>query len=124
MTHKVLVVDDFEPIRKMYIDVLKRCNVDILEAANGEDALRLINTEKPDIIVLDVDMPRLSGLEVLTRVRRNPSTKEIPVIMVTANHMVEHSDNTYDADLLLIKPVSPIDLVSFVRRLLPVTKEI
>jgi CheY-like chemotaxis protein len=119
MTPKVLVVDDFEPIRNLYIDVLKHCPVDIIEAANGEDALHLIDTEKPDIIVLDVDMPRMSGLEVLKRIRRNPDTKDIPVIIVTANHMIEHSDTTSEADLVLIKPVSPIDLANFVRRLLP-----
>lgn len=120
MTHKVLIVDDFEPIRNLYIDVLKRCHVDIIEAVNGEDALRLTNTEKPDLIVLDVDMPRMSGLEVLKRIRHNPATKDMPVIIVTANHVVERTNTISEADLVLIKPVSPIDLASFVRRLLPV----
>lgn len=119
MAHKVLVVDDFAPIRNMYIDVLQRCHVDIISASNGEDALHLINTEKPDIIVLDVDMPRMSGLEVLKRVRYNSATKDTCVIIVTANHVVAHSDIISEADLVLIKPVSPIDLVNFVRRFLP-----
>ena len=119
MTHKVLVVDDFEPIPNMFTDVLKRCNLDVFSACNGEDALRLIYTEKPQVVVLDVDLPRMSGLEVLKRIRGNALTSEISVIVVTANHVVEHSDNISDADLMLIKPVSPIDLANFVRRLLP-----
>ena len=118
MTPKVLVVDDFEPIRNLYVDVLKRCHVDVIEATNGADALSLIHTEKPDIIILDEEMPRISGLEVLQRIRRNPDTKDIPVMIVTANHMIEQSDAVAEADLTLVKPVSLIDLANFVRRLL------
>lgn len=119
MTYQILVVDDFEPIRNMFSDVLSRCNLDVITAANGEDALRIIYSEKPEVVVLDVDLPRISGLEVLQRIRSNATTKDIRVIIVTANHVVEHSDNISDADLMLVKPVSPIDLANFVRRLLP-----
>jgi len=119
MTHKILVVDDFEPIRNMFTDILERCNFDIISASNGEDALHLIYSEKPHIVILDVDLPRMSGLDVLKQIRSNTVTNEMRVIVVTANHVVEHSDNISDADLVLIKPVSPIDLANFVRRLLP-----
>lgn len=119
MTQKILVVDDFEPIRNMFVDVLTRLNLDVVSAENGEDALRQIYTEKPDLVVLDVDLPRMSGLEVLSRIRSSVMTKDIRVIIVTANHVVEHTDNISEADLVLIKPVSPIDLANFVNRLLP-----
>ncbi len=119
MTQKILVVDDFEPIRNMFVDVLTRLNLDVVSAENGEDALRQIYTEKPDLVVLDVDLPRMSGLEVLSRIRSSVMTKDIRVIIVTANHVVEHTDNISEADLVLIKRVSPIDLANFVNRLLP-----
>jgi len=119
MTQKILVVDDFEPIRNMFIDVLNRLNLDVISAENGEDALRQIYTEKPDLVVLDVDLPRMSGLEVLTRIRSSVITQDIRVIIVTANHVVERTEDISEADLVLIKPVSPIDLANFVNRLLP-----
>jgi len=118
MAYKVLIVDDFEPLRNLFNDVLERFNFEVITASNGEDGLRLIYTEQPDVVVLDVDLPRMSGLEVLTRIRSNTQTKDIRVIIVTANHVVEHSDNISDADLVLIKPVSPLDLANFAGRLL------
>ena len=121
MAHKILVVEDFEPVRNMYVDVLKRCKMPTLTASNGEDALRLINTEHPSMILLDVDLPRLSGLEVLKRIRNNPSRQNMRVIIVTGNRAVEHSETIQDADMVLIKPVSPMDILSFVRRFLPAT---
>ncbi len=119
MTQKILIVDDFEPLRNMFVDVLKRLNLDVVSAENGEDALRQIYTEKPALVVLDVDLPRMSGLEVLSRIRSSAMTKDIRVIIVTANHVVEHTEDISEADLVLIKPVSPIDLANFVNRLLP-----
>jgi DNA-binding response OmpR family regulator len=118
MTHKVLVVDDFEPIQNLFKDVLERFNFDVITADNGEDGLRSIYTEQPDMLVLDVDLPRMSGLELLARIRSNEITKNIRVIIVTANHIIEHSDDISDADLVLIKPVSPLDLANFAGRLI------
>jgi len=118
MDYTVLVVDDFEPVQNMYIDVLKRYDLNTLRANNGEDALRLIYSERPDVVLLDVDLPRMSGIEVLKRVRRNPTTKHISIIMVTGNHEVEGSPAVASADLVLIKPVSPVNIVKFVRQFL------
>lgn len=119
MAHKVLVVEDFQPVQNLYVDVLTRCQMDTIRADDGEQALRLINTEKPDIVLLDVDLPRLSGLEVLKRTRENVTTCDTPIIIITGNRGVEHRDTMIDADLVLIKPVSPTDIVNFVQRFLP-----
>lgn len=123
MAQKVLVVEDFEPMQNMYVDVLTRCHMNAIRASDGEQAVRLINTEKPDVVLLDVDLPRMSGLEVLKRTRENATTKDTRIIIITGNHVVEHSDNITDADLVLIKPVNPVDIVNFVQRLLPVASE-
>lgn len=119
MTPKILVVDDFKPIQNMYVDALKRFHMDTITADNGVDALQLVFDEKPDVILLDFDLPRLTGLEVLEQVRQNPETQNTCVIMITGNHIIEHSDIIANADLVLIKPVSAIDVVNLVKRFLP-----
>ena len=58
MEQIILVVDDYEPIQNMYVDVLERCNFETLRASNGEEALRMIYSQKPDVVLLDVDLPR------------------------------------------------------------------
>lgn len=119
MKPSVLVVDDFEPIQNLYVDVLVRCSFKTLRAPSGEDALRIIYTERPDVVLLDIDLPRMSGLDVLQHIRQSENIKDTRVIVITGNHIVEHTDNISDADLVLIKPVSPIDIVNFVNRLMP-----
>lgn len=119
MSYKILVVDDFIPVRDMYVAMLERFGYTPLVAETGEQALRMIYGEQPDLILLDVDLPGPNGLEILQRLRSNARTQEMRVIMITGNHNVEHSQGISEADLLLIKPVSPTDLANFVQRLLP-----
>lgn len=82
---RVLVVDDDPSIRRMIVAALKRDGYTFLEAANGRDALDLMRSEHPDVVVLDLMMPILSGWDVLQERQNEDALKRIPVIIVSAN---------------------------------------
>ena len=81
---KVLVVDDEQQVRELLVDILVRAGYDAIEAENGQVALEQVDLEQPDIVLLDVMMPVMGGLEVLGRLRGNPSTERTSVILLTA----------------------------------------
>jgi DNA-binding response OmpR family regulator len=81
MVQKILVVDDDEDIRKLLKEVLHSIGYDCLEAADGTQALSLTETESPNLLILDISMPGISGFQVLRQLRK---TSEIPVIMLSA----------------------------------------
>jgi two-component system cell cycle response regulator len=84
MAIKILSVDDSRTIRLIVGKAFRPYNVAILEAANGEEGLAVAAREKPDLIILDVTMPVMDGVTMLTKLKENPELKPIPVIMLTA----------------------------------------
>ena len=118
--HKVLIVDD-EPLNvKLLAAKLPPDQYATIPAYNGEEALKIVAKEPPDLILLDIMMPGISGYEVTERLKADPQTKDIPVIMVTA------LDGTDDklmglrvgADEFLNKPVNTAELLARVKSLL------
>jgi len=111
---EILVVDDEPRIAEICRDYLQRAGFKVITAATGEDALTLARTKRPDLIVLDLRLPRMDGLDV-TRALRKQSN--VPIIMLTAR--VEESDKLIGlelgADDYLTKPFSPRELVARVR---------
>ena len=99
----VLVVDDDRDIRALLTTLLNNEGYKVLESADGLAAIKTASQERPDVILMDVSMPVLSGLEVLKRLRGSPATKTIPVILVTAmpglktgyNSIGEFGDTSY-----------------------------
>lgn len=81
---KVLVVDDEPGIRLLISLVLSRKNYAVTTASGGEEALRIVGREKPDLILLDLKMPGLDGMSTLRILREDPATSSIPVLLVTA----------------------------------------
>ncbi len=81
---KILVADDDAEIRKVIGSILAQQGLDIIEAADGESTYDAAVSKKPDLILLDILMPGMSGVEVLRKLKKNRKTKPIPVIMVTA----------------------------------------
>lgn len=86
---RVLVVDDDPSIRRLIVATLKRDHYEFLEAPNGRDALELMRRENPDVVVLDLMMPILSGWDVLQERLRDPVLMKIPVIIISANREPE-----------------------------------
>ncbi|MCC5926872.1 MAG: response regulator [Bacteroidetes bacterium] len=87
MALNVLVVDDSALMRNIIIKVLNLSDIDIAEifqAAHGQDALEVLNNNWVDLMLLDINMPVMSGLELLDIVRANPETKDLPIIMVSS----------------------------------------
>lgn len=81
---RVLVVDDEQPVRRLLRDVLELDGYEVDEAVDGPGALAAVEAQRPDCIVLDVMMPGMSGIEVLTRLRAQPVGVDLPVLVLTA----------------------------------------
>ena len=104
---RILVVDD-EPDYVGTIQCrLEWCHYEVLSAGNGEEALKIAEDEKPDLILLDTNMPVMNGLETLERVRKNTALRDTPVIMVTALCEREHIDaaSAYGIAGYVTKPI-------------------
>ncbi|MCK5747459.1 MAG: PleD family two-component system response regulator, partial [Oricola sp.] len=119
MTARVLVVDDLEPNVKLLEAKLRAEYFDVLGAYSGQEALDLAAREKPDIILLDVMMPGMDGFEACRKLKANPETMHIPVVMVTA--LDQQADRIVGleagADDFLTKPVEDLALFARVRSL-------
>jgi CheY-like chemotaxis protein len=116
----VLVVDDDPFIRKLVATTLEDVSkFDLHEAADGIEALQVAEREQPAIIFLDVDMPRLDGIDACRRLRANPATSDATIVILTAAHgdTIERRAEDAGADLFLTKPFSPLDLLRLVDRL-------
>lgn len=119
MAKTILVVDDERHIVRLVEVNLQRAGYNVDTAYDGVEALEKVKASKPDMIVLDVMMPRMDGFEVLQNLQANPETSEIPVIMLTAK--------AQDADIFkgwqqgvssyLTKPFNPRELLTFVERI-------
>ncbi len=103
---RVLLVEDDAAVRTMVVEFLQKRNYEIYEAANGLDGLQIATMEKPDVILVDIIMPGMNGLDLIKNIRKNPGTMLIPVIVVTAVNDLETKINVFRAggDGLLIKP--------------------
>lgn len=117
---KILVVEDEPDIRKLVHYNLAQERFKVLEAEDGEKALKIARQEKPDLVVLDLMLPNLSGLEVCRILREQPETARLPVLMLTAK--AGEADRVVGleigADDYLTKPFSPRELVARVKAIL------
>ena len=113
MVYKILIIDDEATIRRMLSVLLKRNGHEVLEAQDGESGVETANAHQPDIILLDIMMPRVDGFETLRRLRANPNTAEIPVIFVSAKSQVEDRVEglRLGADDYVVKPADPTELM-------------
>jgi DNA-binding response OmpR family regulator len=120
MAETILVVDDDLQTVKLISLLLQRKGYRILPATSGAQALAKAETEQPDLIILDVMMPDMNGLEVCRRLRANPRTSAIPILMFTAKTAVGDKIAGFQAgaDDYLTKPVHPAELISRVEALL------
>lgn len=117
MRERILVVEDEKDVREMIRLHLKAAGFDVVEAGNGAEALALAKNDPPKVILLDLMMPEMSGIEVCRALRRNPATSRIPVLMLTAKSTEEDRVMGFEvgADDYVTKPFSPRELVLRVR---------
>ena len=79
--HTILIVEDELPFRQIYRDAMEMYGYHVVEAEDGEEALELIKQTPPDLVLLDIILPKLSGFDVLTTLKQNEKTKQIPIIV-------------------------------------------
>lgn len=120
MARGVLVVDDDPFIRKLITTTLEDVSrFNIHEASDGLEAVAVARRELPALVFLDVDMPRLNGIDTCRKLRSDHATSGTTIVMLTAAHGegVEREAEEAGADLFLTKPFSPLDLLRLVDRL-------
>ncbi len=117
---KILVVDDTPRNVKLLADLLSVKGYSVVTAGSGREALEQVESEQPDLVLLDVVMPEMSGYEVCRKIRENPTTGILPVVMVTALDPAEERIKGLDAgaDDFLTKPINQAELLARVRSLL------
>ncbi len=114
---RILVADDDRLVQSAFSDLLEYSGYAVLSAWDGEEAFTKAQAERPDLILLDVMMPKRNGIQAAQDLKANPATRDIPIIMVTALSGTPAAQLTR-ADVYLQKPVRPGDLLEHVRRLL------
>jgi two-component system cell cycle response regulator DivK len=116
----VLLVDDYPDNRDIYVQFLTYAGLRVEEADNGHQALDKAFTLRPDVIVMDLSLPGLDGWEATRRLKRDPRTREIPVIALTGHALAGHSKGALDAgcDLFITKPCLPERLLEEIRAIL------
>ena len=117
---RVLLVDDYPDAREMYCEYLEFSGFEVVEAANGMEALQRATEEAPDIILMDLSLPVMDGWEATRRLKANPRTAGIPVVALTGHALAGISEGAIKAgcDAFVTKPCLPDDLVKEIRKIL------
>ena len=109
---RILIVDDTKDLLQVVSRRLASWGYEALTAESGEDGLRLAQREAPDLILLDIMMPKMKGRDVCARLKSHPKTKHIPIIFLTALGLADHIKGGMNlgADDYIVKPFEPVEL--------------
>jgi CheY-like chemotaxis protein len=124
MTKKILIADDEEPLRLLVRATLEDESGEgryaIIEAIDGNEALEMARRERPELILLDIQMPGLSGLEVCKMLKDDPVTSDLMIVMLTARGQQSDRERGFaaGADDYFAKPFSPLELLQLVDRVM------
>jgi len=120
LMRKVLVVEDSLPQREMISELLRGIGLQVFVASDGMEALEQLQSQSPDMVVLDIVMPRMNGYELCRRIKADPATQNVPVVMCSSKG--EEFDRYWGmkqgADAYIAKPFQPMELVGTVKQLL------
>jgi two-component system cell cycle response regulator DivK len=121
MRKPILVVEDQEDNRRILRDLLTNAGYEIIEAENGEEALAVVARERPDLILMDIQLPLLDGYEVTRRIKADPALRAIPIIAVTSYALSgdESKARAAGCDAYVTKPYSPRALLAKIREYVP-----
>lgn len=125
MSLKVLSVDDSRTIRMIVTRTLKNYDCVVYEAGNGEEGLAAAASEKPDVIILDITMPVMDGITMLSKLREDAELKAIPVVMLTAESSRENIAQIARLGVrdYLVKPFKDKQLIEKIGRIIPLAEK-
>ena len=117
MSKCILVVEDQEDNRQILRDLLGNAGYELTEAENGEEAIAAVAKRRPDLILMDIQLPVMDGYAATRRIRTNPDLKSVPIIAVTSYALAGDEDKALAAgcDCYISKPYSPRELLAKVR---------
>src|SRR5262249_26962940 len=121
MSRRILVIEDHEENRRLLRDLLTAADYEMLEAWNGEEGLVQAAQQRPDLILMDIQLPGLDGYEVTRRLKANPELRAIPIIVVTSYALSGDEAKAHEAgsDAYVTKPFSPRELLAKIRSFVP-----
>ena len=120
MARKILLVDDSATVLMMQRMILASARFQVVTAANGEEAHARARSEQPDLILMDIVMPKMTGIQACRAIKQDPTTSHIPVIMVTTRGEAESMEAGYSSGCndYVTKPIHSAELLSKIRNLL------
>jgi len=121
MNKTILVVEDHEDNRRIMRDLLMSSGYEVIEAVTGEEGVTAAETYRPDLILMDVQLPGLNGYEATRRIKANPDLQKVPIIVVTSYALSGDDVKAFEAgcDAYVTKPYSPRELLARIRKFLP-----
>jgi two-component system cell cycle response regulator DivK len=123
MTQRILVVEDQEDNRRIIRDLLESVGYQLIEAVDGAEGVRLAKSERPDLILMDIQLPVLDGYDATRQIKADPELSAIPIVVVTSYALSGDDAKAAAAgcDAYVAKPFSPRALLATIRKLLPET---
>jgi two-component system cell cycle response regulator DivK len=117
----ILYVEDNEMNRKIVRDLLRRTTYKLIEAHDGEAGVAKAIEARPDLVLMDIQLPKLSGLDATRQLRADPATAKTPIIAITSFALSGDDQKAKEAGATayLAKPYSPFDLLTLIRKILP-----